>query len=136
MITVEEIYFKESELIRASSMDTGGYEDFMILSTERPERYGDFVTVNNIYFGDTEHHDDVMLTERELEEGLAMIHSVGPDDKEKLIADSVRALTDSKDSNGSGFVYICQREDDDFAIGVCVSNDPLRKAKIEEWEAL
>ena len=135
MIKVEEIYFKESELIRASSMD-GDYENFMILSTERPERYLDFTTVNNIYFGDSEHADDVMLTERELEEGFAMIHSIGPDDKEKLIADSVRSLTDSKESNGSGFVYICQREDDDFAIGICVSTEPLKKATIEEWESL
>jgi len=135
MIEVIDLYFKKEELIRARGIDSD-YEDFMILSTECPKRYGDFITVNNTYFGDTAHYEDVLLSQKDFDEGDAMTHSISPDIKEKFVNEATESFKKSSDFNGTGFVYVCQREDDDFAIGICVSSEPLRKAKLEEWEML
>ena len=125
MVKVEDIFFKTDELIRANSLDEG-YEEFMIMSTEFPERYGDFVTIQSIYVGDTEHYDDKMLSQKDLDNG-AMTHSIPYDFIEKLI-------NTAKDELGEdGYIYVCRREDDDFAIGLCTSTEPLKKALIEEW---
>ena len=134
MIHVEQIYFKEDELIRANSLDSG-YDNFMIMSTESPTRYGDFITVNVVYIGDTDYYDDTILTEKDLNNG-AMKHYVLSDDEEKLVDTAKEELKKTIGEDGEGYVYVCRREDDEFAIGICTSPDPLKKATEEEWLSL
>ena len=134
MITVEDIYFREDELIRASSIG-GEYEDFMIMSIESPERYGDFITVDGIYVGDTEHYEDKILTQQNLDDG-AMKHTIPSDLIEKLVDTARTELEKTVGKEGIGYVYVCRREDDDFAIGICSSVEPLKKATEEEWQSI
>jgi len=134
MIHVEQVYFEEDELIRASSLD-GDYENFMIMSIESPTRYSDFITVEGVYVGDTEHCDDKILTENDLADG-AMKHSIPFDFEEELVGKARDELIKEVDQDGTAYIYICRREDDDFAIGVCTSTEPLKKATTEEWENL
>ena len=134
MIEVENIYFQTNELIRASSIG-GDYEHFMIMSTESPERYGDFITVEGIYVGDTEHCDDTLLTQNDLDDG-AMKHTIPSDFIEKLIDTAKNELKNTVGEDGKGYVYVCRREDDDFTIGICTSTEPLKKATIDKWEKL
>jgi hypothetical protein len=126
VIHVEDIFFKTDELIRANSLHAG-YEDFMIMSIESPKRYGDFLTVQPIYVGDTEHYEDKILSQKDLDDG-AMTHSISSDVIEKMVKTASLELGDD------GYVYVCRREDDDFAFGICSSPDPLKKATTEEWE--
>jgi len=134
MINVEDIYFYKNELIRAASID-GDYEDFMIMSTEFPVRYCDFTTVDNIYIGDTDHCDDKILTQRDIDNG-AMKHTIPLDILEEMVDTAKTELKKAIKKDEEGYVYICRREDDDFAVGICPSTEPLKKATEEEWQSI
>lgn len=134
MIQVETIFFEENELIRAANRG-GDYENFMIMSTEHPKEYRDFIIVESLHFGDTDHYEDKILTQNDLDDGT-IPSTPSCEAVEKLTEDAKKELGKEIGFNGDGYVYICTRADDDFAIGVCVSINPLKKATEEEWGSL
>jgi hypothetical protein len=113
-IIVEEIVFKENELVNSYNTISGDYEDFMMLTIIEDSTVNDVIVVDEMPF-DPESETSKM---------------------KKALKDAKKELANDISEDEEGYVYICTREDNISAVGLAISEVPLRKATQEDWTVI
>jgi hypothetical protein len=131
LMVVEEIYFEKGDLVNSYSSITGEYEDFMMMVTE-DGTVDDVIVVDDFYVGDTLTEDDIVLMPKDIDDG-AIKHYPSEQVLKKVLKDAKKELTKDIGDDTKGYIYVCTREDNEFASGICISPDPLRKATQDDW---
>jgi 3-dehydroquinate synthase class II len=131
-IVVEEIHFTNDEYVNSFSTITGEYTDFMMLTILGQGTFDDIIVLEDFYIGDTDTKDDVVLTQKDLEDG-AITHVPSEQSLKKVIKEAREELIKDVGEEGVGYIYICSREDDEYAVGLAISEQPLRKATQDDW---